>query len=290
MGNVNWQDVSFTTRDDLILHGLQGFDKPSGWAVVYVHGKCGNNYENAFIQDIAAAAVAADINFLAFNNRGSGCIIEGYQGGRVTYLGGSLEKFADSFLDIDAAVAYARTHSDRIVLAGHSHGCEKILNYIRQGGTAAGLLLLSPADSYRLQTEWLAGETIEQQVERLRSLPSSDGIELLDLSQFGIRAGRTEYPIPVTRETLIDWLECDGIRLFHPAGVKQWPVVELPTFCYLGGRDPLQGKFIDQMQELLRGWFKELTLHLEQNGDHQMRTVAPHVGSALAAWIVKQPG
>src|ERR1700683_281836 len=277
MSTINWSHVSFMTKDDLLLHGLELDAAPSACTVVYVHGKCGNNYENAFIQDFAAAVSDRGIGFLTFNNRGAGCIIEGYRAGQLVYFGGSLERFDESLLDIDAAIRHVRTYSNKIVLAGHSHGCEKIYNYVRQGGDAAALALLSPADSYRLQSEWLNGvESVNEQLERLRTVPRSEAMKLLPLDQFGIRADWIRYPIPVTRETLIDWLTCDGFELFHSKADRE-SVIELPTFCYLGGRDPLQGQFIGAMRDQLQDSFKDLTLHFELDGDHQMRSVAPRV-------------
>ena len=222
MASVSWHAASFTTSDTLTLHALEIRGKPQGCAVVYVHGKCGNNYENASFEEFAKGAAASGHEFLAFNNRGSGCIVEGYSEQRLVYLGGSLERFDDSRLDIDAAVAHVRRASDRVVLMGHSHGCEKAHHDVRSGGHVDGLAFLSPSDSYRLQTEWLAGaEAIDEQLARLREMKPSIGLELVGLGEFGIRAGAVEYPIPVSRETLIDWLQCDGIRLFHPGAIDR---------------------------------------------------------------------
>ncbi len=232
--------VAFDTPDGLRTDGLFVSPQPDRPIVVHVHGKCGNFYQNDFIKPMLQLFAHAGIGFLTFNHRGHDCIAEAYRDGAVEYVGGSTERFEDCLLDIDGALAFARTYSDGIVLQGHSNGSEKALFYaLNRPHALRGLVLISPSDSYEMQRRYRPHEIPSTQAARLAAMaPAAHPWQLLAPDEYGIRSGDKDYPIPVTAESLQRLIDGPGfsvLRLDVP-----WPqqVVVTPTLICLGEHDP----------------------------------------------------
>lgn len=146
--------VRITTKDGLELHSLLFEPKiKTDKVLIHVHGWTGNFYENKFIDFIAKEAISKGFAFLTFNNRGAGMVQEFIKRNKsqVKYkkIGGSLEKFEECLLDISAAVNFIASRGyNKIVLEGHSSGCQKIVfyQYKSKDKKIKGLVLLAPVD------------------------------------------------------------------------------------------------------------------------------------------------
>ena len=106
--------------------------------MVFVHGMGSNFYRSALKKAFLEAAPAMGLGILSFNNRGA-------------ERGTEDEKFGTCLHDLDAAAEFARRQGHgRIVLAGHSTGCQKIVHWQarRRHPAVAGLVLLAPADDH----------------------------------------------------------------------------------------------------------------------------------------------
>lgn len=286
--NASAQRVSFVTADGLRLVGLY-FDALSDTSIVHVHGKCGDMLENAFVGSLAETYTKAGYNFLTFNNRGAGVVREAYRDGRVVYVGGALERFRDAGYDLGAAVDFARRYSKKVVLQGHSHGCEKVFAYAAQHGEADALVLLSPADSRHLQEAYLAPRKLPEQRARLATTNES-ALVFLDADEYGIRAERHKYSIPTTGASLIDWLTSEWFTSFSTCTRWRRPKVSAPTFVYLGSRDDLQIGGIPAMKACLSERFEHLQVTELAGGDHQLASVEHAVGDEVVAWLNRVSG
>jgi pimeloyl-ACP methyl ester carboxylesterase len=121
---------------------LDGFYRPApkkkAPLVVFVHGMGSNFYRSALKKAFLETAPAQGCAALSFNNRGA-------------ERGTEDEPFRACLADLDAAAAFARRRGHRkIVLVGHSTGCQKIAFWQaqRRNPRVAGLVLLAPADDY----------------------------------------------------------------------------------------------------------------------------------------------
>src|SRR4030042_6917217 len=146
--------IRITTADGLELHGLlfEPNEKTTN-ALIHIHGWVGNFYENKFIDYIAKEAVSKGYAFLTFNNRGTGIITDliKRKKSKVEYvkIGGSLEKFEDCIIDIKAVIDFvSKKGYKKIILQGHSLGCQKITfyQYKTKDKRIKGLILLAPVD------------------------------------------------------------------------------------------------------------------------------------------------
>src|SRR5215213_1120117 len=146
--------VQFEASDGLRLNGILE-DTGSDTTIIHVHGKSGNFYENKFVKVMLEAYPSGGFNFLSFNNRGHSSYVEAYQKGDIAYIGAAVERFEDCLLDLQAAEQFARTFSSRVVMQGHSFGCEKIMYYSQHINPTLDLVLLSPCDGYHLQNIYI---------------------------------------------------------------------------------------------------------------------------------------
>lgn len=128
------------TRDTF----LDGFHRPFPGArglVVFVHGMGSNFYRSPLKKAFLALGREHGLGVLSFDNAGAG-------------RGTEDERFRDCLADLDAVRAFARDAGyAKLVLAGHSTGCQKIAFWqaMRRAKEVAGLVLLAPADDYACQ-------------------------------------------------------------------------------------------------------------------------------------------
>src|SRR6266545_5249133 len=194
--------------------------------VIHVHGSFGNFYHNSFLRAMARVYQDAGLAFLSFNLSCHDGLAEGYVGvDDFEYVGGAVTGFRSSLADIDAAISLAKARLERpVVLQGHSLGCDRVLYYLSERTVRLDFVLLSPCDSYALQSRWMAPETVETQIERLQTgaptaatnaaaglesrylRTSVEALEWLPLREYGIRCGDWSYPIPITRGALLEIL------------------------------------------------------------------------------------
>jgi pimeloyl-ACP methyl ester carboxylesterase len=149
--------VAFPAAGGRPMRMLDGFYRPAprkrGPLLVWVHGMGSNFYRSVLKKAFLEAAPALGLGILAFNNRGA-------------ERGTEDEKFRTCLADLDAAAEFARRHGHRkMILVGHSTGCQKIVYWQarRRHPGVAGLALLAPADDYAVTKRDL-GRRFEKKV------------------------------------------------------------------------------------------------------------------------------
>jgi len=276
--------VQFETEDKLRLNGLLS-NVGSRTTILHIHGKCGNFYENKFVKIMFGAYAAANLNFLSFNNRGTACYTEAYKGKDTVYIGTAVEEFTECILDIAAAIKFAESFSERVVLQGHSFGCEKVMYYAQQVNSGIELIVLSPSDGYRLQEAYIFPETVEEQLERLRSTYHLSGMEWLPAWEYGIRARDVEYHVPIVAWSLVGLITgppFDLLRLGRPWGR---PKISNRSFVYIGGEDALQLDGVEAMAEGIKERFLDPTLLVLREGRHDLRPSPAEVVCKIIHWL-----
>jgi len=278
--------IKTETSDGLELDGIYcGPSVSSKAVIVHIHGKCGNFYQNSFIQKMAEMYPQSGYSFLSMNNRGHDCVAEAYSNGGLVYVGGSLEGFEFSVRDIEAMIKVATELSgnDRVILQGHSFGCDKVVRFI-QTRRPYEFILLSPADSRPL-IEGFAGIPIESLARQLES--KAPELDLTYGSQFyGVRAKNTSYAIPISQYALVDALRpgvVDTFSLDSHLGIYDRAVI------YVGTRDSLvtvpTGIWIDRLKRMMpRATF------IVRDGDHHFHGLEEDVVSSVIEWIASSNG
>ncbi len=283
---MHLETVAVLSEDGLTHNGLL-YNAGSGFTVLHVHGKCGSYYENAFVAILAEVYASAGYNLMAVNNRGTGCIVEAYRHGVLEYIGGSVEAFEGCLADIGGATKYLSERGHRVVLQGHSAGCEKIALYCSERGGVEGVILLSPGDSYALQSRYIFPETLPAQLVRLRGEDRGDSVgdplELAAPREYGVATVEKCYRIPIVRTALITWLDSPYIKMFHEK--EWWQTVDVPAFAYVGAKDDLQVAGVSAMERCLRSRFSHLAFCSPTYGDHHLSKAEVEVGTSVVDWL-----
>jgi len=276
------------------LRGSNGFDvdgilfRGRGQTiVVHVHGSLGNFYHNSFVRHMAAAYQLSGVGFLAVNLSAHDGLAEGYRcGSDFEYVGGSVARWEDCVAEIEGAVAFATCHGERVVLQGHSLGCDRVVHYLLLKGGSHDVVLLSPCDSYQLQSEWLAPETVEGQIARLKQESATDPVlDWLPSREYGLRRGDGwTYHIPITRPALLSIMEGPPFSLFRLSRPMQYQVLS-DALVYIGGADRLQAWPSEVMFEFLQPRVRRLTRLFDPDGDHMLAPNAIALAEGIARWV-----
>jgi len=270
------------TELDGMLFGNEHFSQ----TVVHVHGSLGNFYQNRFISVMGRHYAESGIRLLSFNLSAHDGVAEGYRHTEeFEYTGGSLVDFRRCTDDIEGAVTFAESLGGEVTLQGHSMGCDRILDYVVNGHARHDCILLGPCDSYRLQEKWIAPETVEQQVERLkRESVSTAELDWLPAREYGIRSGDEDYVIPITRKALLSIMEGPVFRLLRLDSPTRFRL-ERRAFVYLGGKDPLQTADHESMFKHLEERVAEVTRFFVAKGGHSLERCEEVVAERIVAWL-----
>ena len=278
--------VSFRSGKGVQLHGMVYRRRGRRTTIIHVHGSLGNFYDNGFVPIMAKRYSEAGINFFSINTSCHDGIAEGDRSGQFEYVGGSRTKFCDCLYDIEAAVSFAKRFSERLILQGHSLGCDRVLYYLVNCAAGYDFVLLSPCDSYQLQANWIAPETVEEQVVRLKAGRSGDDeFDWLPSREYGVRGGSDwTYAIPITREAFLSIAEGPPYRLMKIKDPGNYRI-EQRALAYIGGKDALQVWPHDVMFRYLRGRIGHVQELYVADGDHMLGGCEDHVINTIAQWV-----
>jgi hypothetical protein len=232
----------------------------------------------------------AKANFLSINTTSHDGIAEGDKRGKLEYVGGAYSKFEECVPDIEAAVTFARQFSDRIVLQGHSFGCDRVVHYLTATRAKHDCILLSPCDSYQLQCAWISPETVESQIARLKqALPSDPVFDWVPSREYGVKGlGDWTYSIPITRPALLSIMEGPPYQLFRVSKPAKFFLKQRALVC-IGGRDALQSWPQDVMFNYLRERINDVTALYLPDADHMIAKHERHVATKIADWLGLRP-
>lgn len=278
--------VTFPSESGFHLNGMLYDRGSSGVVVIHVHGSLGNFYQNAYIGVMGATYASAGIRFLSFNLSSHDGVAEGSRNvDDFEYSGGSIVAFDRCIEDICGAIAFARRFGDVIVLQGHSLGCDRVLLYCLEREAPCSVILLGPCDSYALQTTWIAPESVEEQIVRLRSeFTGHCELDWLPAQEYGIRSGDEEYYIPVTRAALLSIMEGPVFRLLRIDQPSSFQLTQR-AFVYLGGNDPFQTSNCDVMFRHLESRLGSVTRCFVPHGGHSLEGCETTVAEQIVDWI-----
>ena len=281
--------VTFNSATGFQLDGILFGDDSFSTCIIHVHGSLGNFYQNRFLRVMGSKYAEAGIRLLSFNLSSHDGLAEGYRHeDDFEYSGGSIVDFDRCLEDIEGAIAFAGEYCDRIILQGHSMGCDRVLHYLLSRSAGHDCILLGPCDSYRLQEKWIGPEKVEDQIERLkRAAPGTGELDWLPSKEYGIRSGDEDYIIPITRRALLSIMEGPVFRLMRLDKPMDFHL-EQRVFVYLGGKDPFQTADSEGMFRHLEGRVSQLRRCFVSNGGHSLEGCEEVVATEVIEWA--KPG
>lgn len=279
--------VRITTDDKLELHGML-FEpgKKTTNALIHIHGWNGNFYENKFIDFVAREAVTRGLTFLTFNNRGTGFVTDliRREKSKVKYvkIGGSLEKFEDCIIDIKSAVDFlSKRGYKKIILQGHSTGCQKITfyKYKTRDRRVKGLIELAPVDDVSLSKR-LLGNKYEKSLKIAKEM---------------VKKGKGDEPVPkwmsfavllsAKRYLNIADPESPQGRLFDYSGkLKEMKNVGCPVLAVFGSKDKYEFKPQEKLK-ILKKNVKDCDIRLVKNAGHGFVGFEAELSKLIGNWL-----
>jgi pimeloyl-ACP methyl ester carboxylesterase len=278
--------MRITTADGLELHGvLYEPPLPTQKVVLHIHGWTGNFYENAFLDHIAAACIRHGYAFLACNTRGAGFVQEFLQkdGRSVTYvkIGGSLERFEDSILDIQAVVNHLEKSGYReFVIEGHSTGCQKAVYYssTTKDPRVAGIILLEPADDPTIVAS-LLGNRYTEAIDYAQNLLAHNKPDALmpDWVLSGTLLSAQKFL------SIADPHSIEGSILHVPGKFRLARGITCPLLVISASNSEYQDAVV--MQKCLRGAVKTIDAHIIPDSGHWFFGHETWVGGIIGRWL-----
>lgn len=275
------------TKDGLELHGLlYEPDKKTTKALIHIHGWVGNFYENKFLDYIAKDITSKGFAFLTFNNRGAGIINDFIRRkkSKVDYvrIGGSLEEFKDCIFDIEAAInSLSDKGYEKIILEGHSLGCQKatFYKYNTKDKRVSGLILIAPVDDVDF-----SNNVLKTRYE-----------ESLNIARKMVKNGKGNNPVPkwmafyplLSAEMFLSIKdsESDSGKLFYYAGkLTEIKNINCPVLAIFGSKDDYQPNPAEKL-ELLKEKVKDCDVKLIQGAGHGFVNYEEQLSKAIANWL-----
>lgn len=285
--------VSFKNTNGLILDGmLFQVDNPIA-TIIHVHGSFGNFYQNQFIKVMAELYTQANINFLTFNLTTHDGISEGitHVNGiqQWNYTGYSLSDFNTCISDIRGAIKYAENFNARIILQGHSLGCDRILFFLTKCSCQYDCILLSPNNQRVSQEAWIYPEKVDKQIHRLES--TNEDSFLLPLKEYGVisQDGMIEdaidsFPfIPISKHALLSILKSPAFTFWDD--LKNSSIfINCNVYAYIGGLDEYNSEGNGILKDL-QNHVKNFTICYLADSNHHFLGHEQTVCSSIIKWI-----
>jgi len=248
------QIIKFQTPKKFLLHGLWLGPAKAKTVLVLVHGLGGDVFSrNKLVEKL----VTADQAVLAFNNRGSGIVTRFAQQdskNSKTFhkhtIGMAHEVFTDCVDDLEGAINYAtKAGAKRIILVGHSTGCQKSIYYLakRINQLVKGVILLSPMSDYADMVKATPPQLYRKLVEVAIKMVSEDrSHELMPDKLWSYTMDAQRFLSLFTPESIEE--------IFSYASGKK-PVilnkVKLPILVVLAGEDEYRERLMSEIAD----WF-----------------------------------
>ena len=237
--------IEFLSSDGYVLNGALVEPKRRSTnpktCVIYLHGLRGTFYSSHLLKYISAELAERGTATLSIETRGSYFINDldkaptsrKKKNNSTILCGGSIERFEDCTKDISGAVAEAHKRGyKRILLAGHSTGCQKISYYAHKtkGRRIAGLVVIAPMEDKPIYEKILGrrfAATVSEAKRLSRQdpnaiLPKSIGVGFLGAKRF-VSLTDTHYP--------------ESMIFNYLSGLKQFGSIRKPVLAILAGAD-----------------------------------------------------
>lgn len=220
------------TEDEIELQGTYFDSKKKDICVLFVHGQAQSILNNSFAYKLGKYLSSRGISFLYGHNRGHNYINCLHKGdGSLLIEGATFEIFEDSLKDIDVWMSKIKEYGyKKIILMGHSLGCNKVLYYLNKREMVDGLIFASAPDMVGI-TKKEESNFLEIFKEAKEAVESGESRKILS----GL-LGETDYISAGT--FLSESLEESNIDNFpierNPVVFEQLSKINIPILSFAG--------------------------------------------------------
>ena len=273
------------TSDGLRLPMLHFESNKKDICVICIHGMCGTIIDNYFATVWGKLLAQNDIGFIYEHNRGHS--IENdivMKDGSFKRCGCMYEIFEDCIYDIDLAIQTAKEKGyKRIILLGHSLGCNKVIYYYyKKHPNILGMILASAPDMIGSHL------LIEPEYEELLK----EAKENIDKNQpTKLLHKMIEDYMYMSSQTYYNWFHknsnLDNLPIIsNSKNWEQLETIDVPILTFSGSKDEDYYLHLDLLKEKATNC-KNFEYQIIENTGHTYQEKELETGTIILNWINK---
>ncbi len=274
------------TSDGLKLPMIHFESKEKDICIICVHGMCQTIIDNYFATVWGKLLSEKNIGFIYEHNRGHSIANDiVMKDGSLKRCGCMYEIFEDCIYDIDLAIQIAKEKGyKRIILLGHSYGCNKVIYYYyKKHPNILGIILASAPDMIGSHLSVQAGDYKELLKEAKRNIDNNKPMKLLHKM--------VEDYMYMSSQTYYNWYnensELNNLPIIsNQKNWKQFKTIDVPIFTFSGSREEDYYLHLDLL--------KEKAIHCNNfdykiidNTGHTYENKELEIGNLIYKWIDK---
>ncbi|MBD9115397.1 alpha/beta hydrolase [bacterium] len=274
------------TVDGLKLPMIHFESKEKDICVICIHGMCGTIIDNYFATVWGKLLSKENIGFIYEHNRGHS--IENdivMKDGSFKRCGCMYEIFEDSIYDIDLAIETAKNKGyKRIILLGHSYGCNKVIYYYyKKHPNILGIILASAPDMVGSHILAQSNEYKELLKEARENINNNEPTKLLHKM--------IEDYMYMSSQTYYNWFnensELDNLPVIsNPEHWKQFEKIDVPILTFSGSKEEDYYLHLDLLKDKAINC-KNFEYKIIDNTGHTYKTKETEIGNLIYNWISK---
>ena len=273
------------TSDGLRLPMVHFESNKKDICVICIHGMCGTIIDNYFATVWGKLLAKNDIGFIYEHNRGHS--IENdivMKDGSFKRCGCMYEMFEDCIYDINLAIQTAKEKGyKRIILLGHSLGCNKVIyHYYKKHPNILGIILASAPDMIGSHL------LIEPEYEELLK----EAKENIDKNQpTKLLHKMIENYMYMSSQTYYNWFHNNSNLnnlpiISNPKNWEQLETIDVPILTFSGSKDEDYYLHLDLLKEKATNC-KNFEYQIIENTGHTYQEKELETGNLILNWINK---
>lgn len=273
------------TRDELRLPMIHFESNKKDICIICIHGMCGTIIDNYFATVWGKLLAKNDIGFIYEHNRGHS--IENdivMKDGSFKRCGCMYEIFEDCIYDIDLAIQTAKEKGyKRIILLGHSLGCNKVIYYYyKKHPNILGIILASAPDMIGSHL------LIEPEYEELLK-EAKENIEKNQPTK--LLHKMIEDYMYMSSQTYYNWFHKNSNLnnlpiISNPKNWEQLETIDVPILTFSGSKDEDYYLHLDLLKEKATNC-KNFEYQIIENTGHTYQEKELETGNLILNWINK---
>lgn len=285
MSNVDFISDAYTV-DGLKLPMVHFESKKKDVCVICIHGMCGTIIDNYFATVWGKILSENNIGFIYEHNRGHS--IENdivMKDGSCTRCGCMYEIFEDSIYDIDLAIQTAKDKGyKRIILLGHSYGCNKVIYYYyKKHPNVLGIILASAPDMIGSHLSAQSDDYEELLKEAKENIDNGEPTKLLHKMM--------EDYMYMSSQTYYNWFNKDSNLdnlpvVSNPEHWNQFASIDVPILTFSGSKEEAYYLHLDLLKEKALNC-NNFEYKIIKDTGHTYKNKETEIGNLIYNWIKK---
>ena len=273
------------TSDGLRLPMVHFESNKKDICVICIHGMCGTIIDNYFATVWGKLLAKNDIGFIYEHNRGHSIgndIV--MKDGSFKRCGCMYEIFEDCIYDIDLAIQTAKENGyKRIILLGHSLGCNKVIYYYyKKQPNILGIILASAPDM--IGSHLLIEPDYEELLKEAKeNIEKNQPTKLLHKM--------IEDYMYMSSQTYYNWFHKNSNLnnlpiISNPKNWEQLETIDVPILTFSGSKDEDYYLHLDLLKEKATNC-KNFEYQIIENTRHTYQEKELETGNLILNWINK---